>query len=109
MKQLIKNLRKIEGVKNVKKQSGPVLKINLFSQEIPRSEAKIIRGNLRKTGQKIRNTLEEARKNGDLSSWEWIVKPKKQYNETSLGKGKISDRKDKGHKPAYYRVNVEMS
>lgn len=107
MEELIENLRSVEGVKNVKKQSGPVLRINLFSRELPNSEAEVIRGDLRKTGQQLRNALEEARKDGTISSWEWIVKPQKKYTETSLGKGKISDRKDKGHKPAYYRVNIE--
>nr|ADE29235.1 hypothetical protein [uncultured virus] len=107
MKQLIEDLRQVEGVKNVKKQSGPVLKINLFSRELPNSEAEIIRGDLRKTGQQLRNVLEDARKDNGINTWEWIVKPQKKYAETSLGKGKLTDRKDKGHKPAYYRVNIE--
>jgi len=34
MENLIKNLREIRGVKSVKKQSGPVLRIDLFSREI---------------------------------------------------------------------------
>lgn len=107
MEQLIKNLRELEGVKNVKHQSGPVLKVNLFSREIPNSEAEQIRGDLRKLSQKLRNQLEQARKDGDIDSWEWIVKPEKQYTETSLGRDSITDRKDKGHKPAYYRIAIE--
>jgi len=48
MENLIKNLREIRGVKSVKKQSGPVLRIDLFSREIKGSDASEIKGNLRK-------------------------------------------------------------
>lgn len=48
MKKIIQNLRDIQGVKNVKRQSVSVLKINLFSREIKNSEAEIIKGDLRK-------------------------------------------------------------
>ncbi|MFQ3308415.1 MAG: hypothetical protein ACI977_000650 [Candidatus Nanohaloarchaea archaeon] len=107
MKQLIKELREVEGVKNVKKQSGPVLRVNLFSREIRGTEAEKIPGDLRKISQQIRNCFEDARKDGELISWEWIVKPEKKYTETSLSKGGVTDRKDKGYRPSYYRVAVE--
>lgn len=107
MQQLIQKLSGIEGVKNVKKYNQRVLEINLFSREIPGSEAEEIRGDLRKISQNIRNTLEKSRKQSRIQNWEWINKPEKQYEETQLGKRKVKDRKDKGHKPAYYRVSIE--
>lgn len=108
MKELIQELNEIKGVKNVKKQSGPVLKVNLFGRPVPNSEAVEIKGDLRKISQKLRNCLEEARKEKKISSWEWIIKPEKKYTETSLGRDSITDRKDKGHKPGYYRIAIEM-
>lgn len=107
MEELLKALHEIKGVKSIKRQSGPVIKVNLFSRKIPNSEAHQISGDLRKISQKLRNELEDARKNNVIDSWEWIVKPQKKYTETSLGKDKITDRKDKGHKPAYYRISIE--
>lgn len=107
MEKLLEKLRSIEGVKNIKLQSGPVLKINLFSNEIPGNEAEEIKGDLRKISPKIRNRLEKARKNSEISSWNWIRKPQKQYTETSIGTEKISDRKPKGHRPPYYTVSIE--
>lgn len=106
VKQTIQKLNDINGVKNVKRQSGPVLKINLFSREIKGSEAEEIKGDLRKISQKVRNALDNGRSNGEFKSWEWIVKPEKKYQETKLGIRKVSDRKSKGHKPAYYRVAI---
>lgn len=106
MENLIKNLREIRGVKSVKKQSGPVLRIDLFSREIKGSDASEIKGNLRKITPRIKSTLDDARKNSVFKGWEWIVRPEKQYQETSLGKGSLSDRKAKGHKPDYYRVSI---
>ena len=106
MQEVIEELRSIEGVKNVRRQSGPVLKIELFSREIPGSEAVEIRGDLRTISQKIVNSLDEASSNEVFDSWEWIVRPEKKYQETSLGRRKVSDRKDKGHRPGYYRVSV---
>jgi len=107
MEKLLENLRSIEGVKTVKLQSGPVLKIDLFSKEIPGIEAEEIRGDLRKISPKIRNRLEKARKNSEISSWNWIRKPQKQYAETNIGTEKVSDRKPKGHRPPYYTVSIQ--
>lgn len=106
MQEVIEELRSIEGVKNVRRQSGPVLKIELFSREIPGSDAVEIHGDLRTISQKIVNSLDEASSKEVFDSWEWIVRPEKKYQETSLGRGKVSDRKDKGHRPGYYRVSV---
>ena len=53
MEKVIEDLRSIDGVKNVRRQSGPVLRIELFSREIPGSEAVEIRGDLRCSSQRI--------------------------------------------------------
>ncbi|QGA80490.1 hypothetical protein [Candidatus Nanohalobium constans] len=107
MEHLINELSGIKGVKNVKKYNQKVLEVNLFSREVPGSEAEEISGDLRKISQNIRNTLEEHRKKGKIQNWEWMNKPEKQYEETRLGTDKIKDRKEKGHKPAYYRISVK--
>jgi hypothetical protein len=107
MEDLIQDLLEIDGVKNVKRHGGPVLRINLFSREIPGSEAEEIRVDLRKVTPKIKSCLDDARQNGDISGWEWIVRPEKQYQETSLGRSKVSDRKAKGYDPSYYRVSID--
>ncbi len=107
MKQLISEIREIQGVKNVKKQSGPVLKVNLFGRPVPNSEAVEIKGDLRKISQKLRNQLDQAQENSEITSWEWIVKPQKKYTDSSPRDLNVSDRKDKGHKPGYYRINIE--
>lgn len=107
MKEVIHDINSIEGVKNVKRFSGPVLKINLFSRPIPGSEAEEISGDLRKISQKIRNSLDDGRTSGSFDGWEWIIKPDKKYQETKLGNRKVSDRKDKGHKPAFYKVSIQ--
>ncbi|MBC5792551.1 MAG: hypothetical protein H8Z69_00780 [Nanohaloarchaea archaeon] len=106
MKELIKSIRTIEGVKNVRKQSGPVLKVELFSRELKGSETEEIKGDLRKISRNLREQLENAREEGDIPGWEWIIKPEKKYQGRSLG-GNVSDRKSKGHKPAYYRISIE--
>lgn len=107
MEQLIKDLREIDGVKAVRRQSGPVLKIELFHQEIPNSEAVKIQGDLRSISQNIVNTLNEARNEEVFESWEWVRKPEKKYQETSLGQNRsVSDRKAKGHRPGFYRVSI---
>ncbi|WEL23325.1 hypothetical protein [Candidatus Nanohalovita haloferacivicina] len=109
MKQLIDKLRDIDGVKAVRKQSGPVLKIELFHREIPNSEAVEIRGDLRSISQNIVNILDEARNEGEFESWEWVRKPQKRYQETSLGRNRsVSDRKAKGHRPGFYRVSIQV-
>lgn len=105
MEKAVEKLREIKGVKNVKRQSS-TLKINLFSRPVSGSESEEISGDLRKISQKIRHTLDEARNDGVFQGWEWIAKPEKQYQETKLGKRKVSDRKSKGHKPAFYRVSI---
>lgn len=107
MEELIQELKEIQGVKSVKKQSGPVFRIELFSQEIKGSEVFDIKGDLRKITPRIKSVLDEARKEGVFSGWEWIVRPEKKYQETSLGKRKVSDRKAKGHKPDYYRIAIQ--
>ena len=106
MREVIDDLRNIDGVKNVRRQSGPVFKVELFSREISGSEAVEIRGDLRSISQRIVSVLDEASKEGVFDSWEWIVRPEKKYQETSLGRGSVSDRKDKGHRPGYYRVSI---
>ena len=106
MKDVIESLRGIEGVKNVRRQSGPILKVELFSREIPESEAVEIHGDLRSISQRIVSLLDEASKDGVFDSWEWIVRPEKKYQETSLGRGSVSDRKEKGHRPGYYRISI---
>lgn len=103
---VIDDLRGIDGVKAVRRQSGPVLRIELFSREIPGSEAVEIRGDLRSISQSIAGVLDDASNNSVFNSWEWIVRPEKKYQETSLGSGSVSDRKDKGHRPGYYRVSI---
>lgn len=107
MEELIQEIKEITGVKNVKKQSGPVLRINLFSKDIKGTETSEIKGNLRKITPRVKTLLDQSRKNGVISSWEWIVRPKKKYRETSIGKTSISDKKPKGHKPDYYRVSIQ--
>lgn len=108
MKDLIQSLRELESVKAVRKQSGPVLKVELFHREIKGSEAVEIRGDMRKISQQVRSCLETAKKEDEIEGWGWIVKPEKKYQETSLGRGKVSDRKSKGHKPGYYRISISV-
>lgn len=105
MKEVIEKLRDVEGIKGIENRSG-TLKINLFSRPVPGSEAVEISGDLRKISQNIRTILEDGRGKGLYSSWEWMQKPEKKYQETKLGKRKVSDRKDKGHKPGFYRVSI---
>lgn len=107
MKKLIEDLLEIEGIKGVKRQSGPVLKLELFSREIKGSEASEIMGDLRKITPKIRSALKNGKEKGYISGWEWIIRPEKKYQTTSLGKKSLSDRKSKGHKPDYYRVSIQ--
>ena len=107
MKQLIEKLQEVEGVKAVRREGDSVLKIQLFTQEIPGSEAVTIRGDLRSISQNIVNTL-NSQKGDDYGRWNWIQKPEKKYQETSLGrKSSVTDRKEKGHKPGFYKVSIE--
>lgn len=106
MQELIKQVNEVQGVKNVKKRSGPTLKINLYSREIPGRDAEKLQGDLRKISPKIRHRLEEARENSEIKGWNWIQKPEKKYDNTGLETEKVSDRKAIGHKPPYYTVSV---
>jgi hypothetical protein len=108
MRELIQEISEIKGVQNVKKKGGPVLKINLHSREQPRKDTEKLMGDLRKISPKIRNALEDARKNGEIKNWNWTRKPEKKYSETGVGTEKIQDRKPVGHEPAYYLVSVQM-
>lgn len=107
MEELVEHLRQIKGVKSVEKHNGPVFKIKLHGRRVGQTEIYDINGDLRKISQRVRNVFEEGREKRLFSNWEWVVKPEKKYQETSLGKDKLSDRKPKGHKPNYYRVSVE--
>lgn len=106
MEEVFEELRSLEGVKNVKRHSD-TLRINLFSRPIPSSDAEEIPGDLRSISQKIKNILDEAQSKGLISSWEWMVKPEKQYTNSSPVEN-ISDRKEKGYRPAYYRVSMQL-
>ena len=107
MEELLKQLNEIEGVKTVKRRSGPTLKLELFSREIPDAEAEKIMGNLRSISQNIRNTLDRAKENSEIKSWNWIQKPEKKYRETRVKTEKINDRKPVGHEPAYYTLSIQ--
>lgn len=102
---LLKELREVEGVKNVKQRSD-TLKINLFSRPIPGGETKEIRGDLRSISQRIGNILDNLRSRNDIERWEWIQKPEKKYLENSVTEN-VSDRKPKGYNRTYYTVAVE--
>lgn len=108
MKPLLEKLNQVEGVKNVKKRSGPTLRINLFSQPVPGREAEEIKGDLRKISQKIRTKLETAKKNSEIENWNWIQKPNKEYEDTPIQTEKVNDRKSIGYKPAYYTVSIQV-
>lgn len=107
MKSLLTNLREIEGVKAVRKRSGPTLKIELFSKEIPGAEAEKIMGDLRSISQQISNTLTESKESSEIKAWNWIQKPEKKYRQTSVKTEKITDRKPIGYDPAYYTVSIQ--
>lgn len=100
-------LRDLEYVKNVKNMSDTTIKINLFTRDVGTSELKEIKGDLRSIGQNISSELNSLKKEGEISGWRWMEKPEKKYQETSLGKDKLKDRKPKGHKPGYYRVFIK--
>jgi len=106
MESLLTDLRETEGVKAVKKRSGPTLKIELFSKKIPDTEAEKIIGDLRSISQKISNTLDKA-KDSEIKAWNWIQKPEKKYRQTSVKTEKVTDRKPIGHDPAYYTVSIQ--
>lgn len=103
MKKIIQELNKIKDVKNVKRTTENKLKINLFSKELPHTEAKQIKGDLRKTSQKIRSKLEKS----NIQTWQWVQKPKKKYQKTQIDTEKIKDRKPVGHEPDYYIIYIK--
>lgn len=107
MEELLNQLNEIEGVKTVKRRSGPTLKLELFSREVPDAEAEKIMGNLRSISQNIRSTLDNARENSSIKAWNWIQKPEKKYLETRINTEKINDRKPVGHEPAYYTISIQ--
>lgn len=106
MDQIFNELRDLEGVKAVKWRD-PVLEVDLFSRPIKGSEAVEISGDLRKISQKIRGVMDSATGSGDISGWEWMVKPEKKYRDDAPGNLNVSDRKPRGHKPGYYRISIE--
>lgn len=107
MDQLLKKLNELDAVKAVKRRSGPTLKIELFSREVPGREAEKIPGDLRKISQQIRNTLEESREGSEIKAWNWIQKPEKKYRNRARNTETVSDREAIGHKPAYYTVSIQ--
>ncbi len=106
MEELVEELLDLEGVKSVRRFNDSVLRVELYSRSIPGSELFEISGDLRKISQKIRSCLEQARQNRVFSSWEWVVKPEKKYQKTSLGRKKVKDRKGIGYKKDYYEISV---
>ncbi len=106
MKDLIEELLDLDGVKSVRKFNDSVLRIELHSRRVPDTELFEVSGDLRKISQQIRSCLEEARQNKEFSTWEWMTKPEKKYQKTSLGRKKINDRKSIGHNQDYYEVSV---
>jgi hypothetical protein len=107
MEELLEELKDLESVKSVKKRSGPTLRIDLFSREIPGREAEEIPGDLRKVSQRIRNSLEDAKKRSEIKAWNWIQKPEKKYRNRARGAENVSDREALGYKPAYYTVSIQ--
>lgn len=108
MEEVIDRIKDVQGVKAVKREGDNVLKLKLFSSEIKGSEAVKIRGNLRSISQQLVKALDSSQEEGEISRWTWMEKPEKKYQETSLGKRKsLKDRKEKGHRPGYYKIHVE--
>lgn len=107
MQDLIEEINDVQGVKSVKRRSGPTLKVNLYSREIPGREAEELQGDLRKISPKIRQRLEQAREKSLIDGWNWIQKPEKKYDETGIRTEKISDRREVGHKPPFYTISIE--
>lgn len=104
MEQLPGKLQEIKGVKNVRR-NGAGLKIELFTDKVRGADAEKIKGDLRKISQKLRNELEEARKRSEVKAWEWNVRPQKRYQDAGIGG--VTDRKEKGYRPAYYSITIE--
>lgn len=106
MKKLIEEISEINGVKNVRRRSGPTLKIELFSKQVPGREAEKIHGDLRKISQQLRSRLEQAEDRKDIQAWNWIQKPEKKYMERAKNSNRINDRESIGHRPSYYTVEI---
>ena len=103
----LEDLRQVDGVKYVKRKSGGILRIDLFSREIPGREAEDIQCDLRKTSQRLFSRLDNAVKSGEINGWSWVEKPQKQYRDRSPNGFQVSDRQGAGHKPSHYTVNLE--
>ena len=99
--------RQGDGVKYVKRKAGGILRIDLFSREIPGREAEDIQCDLRKTSQRLSSRLDNAVKSGEINGWSWVEKPQKQYRDRSPNGFQVSDRQGAGHKPSHYTVNLE--
>lgn len=106
MEKLIDQLSEIKGVKSVRRLSDDVLRVELFSREIPGSELVEIKGDLRSISGKISSTLGDNVDEGSIDNWNWIEKPRKRYDETSLGDS-VTDRKPKGHRPGHYQIEIQ--
>jgi len=105
--ELTDELSSLEGVKYVKHQSDNLLRIELFSREIPGTEAEDIPADLRSLSQQVSNTLNQASTQGDIKRWNWVEKPEKQYQDRSHRGVKVSDRQSAGHKPAHYTISIQ--
>jgi hypothetical protein len=103
MDEVVKELRGLEGVKAVRRFSGS-LRVELFSRPVSGTEMVEIEGDLRKISQGIRQVLEDARTDGVLEGWEWVVKPEKKYRDSSPVEG-VSDRSSKGYDRGFYRIS----
>lgn len=103
MKKLIQNLNDIEGVKSARLRGEKLVMVKPHKIELENQEEDKIPVDLRKLSRNLKKTLSNSKK---LKSWDWNVKPQKQYKETSLG-GSISQRKSKGYDPSNYLITIE--
>ncbi|PSH02474.1 MAG: hypothetical protein BRC26_00375 [Nanohaloarchaea archaeon QH_8_44_6] len=103
MDEVVGELRGLEGVKAVRRFSGS-LRVELFSRPVQGSDVVEISGDPRRISQGIRSVFEDARKEGIVESWEWVVKPEKKYRDSSPVDG-VSDRSAKGYDRGFYRVS----
>ncbi|AOV94895.1 hypothetical protein AQV86_03140 [Nanohaloarchaea archaeon SG9] len=103
MEKVVGELKGLEGVKAVRRFSGS-LRVELFSRPVSGSDVVEISGDLRRISQEVRSVLEDARKEGVMESWEWVVKPEKKYRDSSPVDG-VSDRSVKGYDRGFYRIS----
>ena len=101
MKELLKKLHGLDGVKSIDRHGEKVIEINLYSREIKRNQLYEIRADLRKISRKIKNVLDE-----NTGSWNWNQKPEKKYRQEGPETG-VNDRKALGHDRDSYTVTVE--